>query len=93
MLLYAAKIKMSPGCTDSLCCQDIESIYLEGLNSKTFHLRETVHALLKYDPKTVAVKNKEIFILEAATSPKGDQYVRTANCPKKIDPLLSLPRL
>ncbi|GEK90741.1 hypothetical protein AKA01nite_03630 [Alkalibacterium kapii] len=93
MLLYATKIKMYPGCTDSLRCQDIESICLEGSNNKTYHLRETVHALLKYNPKTVAVKNEEKFFLEAATSPTGNPYVRTENHSKKSDPLLSLPRL
>ncbi|MGO1453675.1 MAG: hypothetical protein ACTHVM_03100 [Alkalibacterium gilvum] len=93
MLLYATKIKMCSGCEDSLCCQDIESICLEGNNVKTLHLKETVHALLKYNPKTVMVQDDETFMLEAATSSTGETYVRTANCPKKTDPLLSLPRL
>lgn len=93
MLLHATKIKMCSGCAYSLCCQDIESICLEGTDGKTLYLKETVHALLKYNPKTVIVEYEEMFILEGATSPSGEQYVRTANCPKKTDPLLSLPRL
>ena len=91
--MYATKIKMCSGYSNSLNCQDIDSIYLEGVTKPDFYKKETLHDFLVKNPDTITVNLGSHPNLEPAVSPKGTKYVRSESNNTEQDNLLKLPRV
>lgn len=92
-MMYAKKIKMKFGCNDSLKCEEIESIYLEGNNTNQFYKKETLHDFLKENPNTIKVKDSLGPYVIPAVSINREKYVKSEPNYTKMDNLLSLPRV
>lgn len=92
-MMYAKKIKMKPGCTNSTNTQEISEIYIDGCNNPGFFKKETLHDHLKKSPNSIQVYISPFPYLLPATSSKGEKFVRSAANETPNDNLLKLPRI
>lgn len=90
--MYATKIKMCSGCSSSLSCQDIDSIYLEGVTKPDFYKKEVLYDFLIKNPDTITVNLGSRPNLKPAVSPRRTKYVRSESNDTEQDNLLKLPR-
>ena len=91
--MYVTQIKMCSGCSTSLSCQDIDSIYLEGITKPDFYKKEVLHDFLVENPNTITVNLGSHPNLEPAVSLNGTKYVRSESNNTEQDNLLKLPRV
>jgi hypothetical protein len=92
-MMYATKIKMRPGCSNSNNVQEIDSIYLTGtIDKEGFYPKAGVHDYLKNNPKGIQVNISPYPYLIPVTSSRGEKYVRSEADDTPNDNLLKLPR-
>ena len=84
---------MKPGCNNSLKCEEIDSLYLEGSEINQFYKKSIVHDFLKENPNTIKVKDNYGPFVLPAVSINGEKYVKSQPNNTMIDNLLSLPRV
>lgn len=91
-MMYAKKIKMKQGCSNSNNTQEIAEIYIDGCNNPGFFTKATLHDYLKKSPSSIKVNISPYPYLVPATSSKGEKYVRSEANDTPYDNLLKLPR-
>ncbi len=91
--MYATKIKMMPGCSNSQKTTEIDEIYIEGCSDPGFYKKAILHDHLKNHPGTIQVKIVPYPDLVPAISSRGEKYVRSAPNEYTHDNLLDLPRV
>ena len=92
-MMYATKIKMSTGFSNSNSCIDIDSIYLEGNNTNKFYKKSVLYDHLKKHPYSIKVKRGTEPYLIPALSSNNEKYVRSEPNNTVNDNLLKLPRI
>ena len=93
-MMYARKIKMQQGCSNSYNTQDIAEIYVDGCDNPGFFTRATLHDHLQKKPSTIRVGISPNYpYLIPATSVNGVKYVRSEPNDTEHDNLLALPRV
>jgi len=92
--MYARKIKMQQGCSNSYNTQEIAEIYVDGCNNPGFFTREVLHNHLIKTPNSIRVGISPNYpYLLPATSSNGVKYVRSEPNDIPYDNLLELPRV
>ncbi len=92
-MMYAKKIKMRPGCSNSNNIQEIAEIYVDGCNNPGFFKKEDLHDYLKKNPNCIKVNIYPYPDLVPATSSRNEKYVRSESNDTPNDNLLKLPRV
>ena len=93
-MMYAKKIKMQQGCSNSYNTQEIAEIYIDGCNKPGFYSRATLHDHLLKNPNSIKVNIAPNYpYLLSATSINGVKYVRSEPNDTSHDNLLALPRV
>lgn len=92
-MMYAKKIKMQQGCTNSNNAQEIAEIYIDGCDNPGFFLKATLHDHLIKNPSSIKVNVSPYPYLVPATSSRGEKYVRSEPNDTPNDNLLKLPRV
>ena len=93
-MMYAEKIKMQQGCSNSDNTQEIAEIYIDGCKEPGFYSRATLHEHLTEKPNSIKVnKGPNYPYLRPATSINGVKYVRSEPNDTPHDNLLALPRV
>lgn len=90
--MYATKIKMKPGCSNSYRTTEIDQIYIEGCMTPGFYYKSTIHDYLKENPNSIQVKIHPYPNLIPALSSRNEKYVRSEPNDTSNDNLLKLPR-
>jgi hypothetical protein len=94
MMMYAKKIRMQQGCTNSNKTQEIAEIYVDGCNNPGFFSRASLHDHLVKSPNSIKVSIAPNYpYLLPATSVNGVKYVRSEANDTPHDNLLKLPRV
>lgn len=91
-MFYAIKIRMRPGSRYSQSLTEIDSIYLDGLQSPGFYPKESIHEFLQNNPGTIKVGIHPYPTVVPAVSIYGEKYVKSTPNHTGHDNLLSLPR-
>ena len=73
--------------------EEIDSIYLTGLDNPGFYKKENIHNFLLSNPNTIFVDRYPYPALVPATSVRGEKYVRSVSNGTTTDNLLNLPRI
>ncbi len=92
-MMYAKKIKMQPGCSNSNNPQEIAEIFVDGCNNPRFFTKAVLHDHLKKNPNTIKVDISPYPYVIPATSSRGEKYVRSEANDTPDDNLLKLPRV
>lgn len=92
-MMYAKKIKMQPGCSNSNSTQEISEIFVDGCDNPGFFTKAVLHDHLKKNPNTIKVNIWPYPYVIPATSPRGEKYVRSEANDTPDDNLLKLPRV
>ena len=92
-MMYAQKIKMQAGCSNSNNTQEIAEIYLEGCNNPGFFPKATLHDYLNTNPNSIKVNISPYPYVVPAKSLRGEKYVRSEPNDTTNDNLLKLPRV
>lgn len=92
-MMYAKKIRMQQGCSNSNNTQEIAAIYIDGCNNPGLFEKATLHDYLKKSPNSIKVNISPYPNLIPATSSKGEKYVRSEANDTPYDNLLKLPRV
>ena len=92
-MMYAKKIKMQPGCTNSNNTQEIAEIYVDGCNNPDFFKKAALHDYLKDNPNSIRVNISPYPYIVPAISSRGEKYVRSEPNDTPYDNLLKLPRV
>lgn len=92
-MMYAKKIKMQYGCSNSNNVQEIAEIYVDGCNNPGFFKKADLHDYLKKNPGSIKVYISPYPDLIPAVSSKGEKYVRSEPNDTPRDNLLRLPRV
>ena len=92
-MMYAKKIKMQPGCTNSNNTQEIAEIYLEGCNNPGFFSKATLHDYIVKNPNSIQVNISPFPYVVPAISSRNEKYVRSEPNDNPYDNLLKLPRV
>lgn len=90
--MYATKIKMKPGCSNSTKTTEIDQIYIEGCTTPGFYYKSTIYDYLKQNPNSIKVKLYPYPNLIPALSSRYEKYVRSEPNDTPNDNLLKLPR-
>ena len=92
-MMYATKIKMRPGCSNSQNLIEIDSIYIvDGSRYSGYCKKESLCDYLSENPRTIKVDITPYPFLVPAISSLGEKYVRSESNGYTHDNLLSLPR-
>jgi len=91
--MYAKKIKMQQGCSSSNNTQEIAEIYVDGCDNQGFFPKATLHDYVNKNPNSIKVDISPYPYVVAATSSKGEKYVRSEPNDTPNDNLLKLPRV
>lgn len=91
-MMYAKKIRMKQGCSQSSTPIEIAEIYVDGCDNAGFFSKETLHNYLKNNPDTIKVNTSPYPYVVPATSSTGEKYVRSKPNAFNVDNLLNLPR-
>lgn len=92
-MMYATKIHMNNGSSNSYTLTDIDTIYLEGENTNQWYKKAVLHDHLKKNPDTIKVNISPYPFLIPALSGNREKYVRSEPNDSKNDNLLKLPRV
>ena len=92
-MMYAQKIRMMAGCSQSTNTQEIAEIYVDGCNNKGFFSKAVLHDHLVKNPNSIKVNISPYPALVPATSSSGEKYVRSEPKNTSSDNLLKLPRV
>lgn len=89
-MMYATKIKMRPGCSDSQNLIEIDSIYIvDGSRYSGFCKKESLCDYLSENPRTIKVDIPPYPFLVPAVSSRGEKYVRSESNGYKIETIQS----
>ena len=91
-MMYATKIIMQQGCSNSNSTQEIAEIYID-CKTPRYYTKAEVYSHLKKHPDTIKVKISPYPFLIPAVSSNGEKYVRSAPNDTEHDNLLELPRM
>lgn len=91
-MMYAKKIKMKQGCSNSRNVLEIAEIYVDGCDNPGYFKKEALHSHLEKHPKTIKVNISPFPFLVPAISVNGEKYVRSEGNEYLTDNLLNLPR-
>ena len=91
--MYAKKIKMQYGCSNSNNVQEIAEIYVDGCNNPGFFPKAVLHDFLRTNPNSIKVNISPYPYVVPATSYRGEKYVRSEANDTIHDNLLKLPRM
>lgn len=91
-MMYAQKIHMKPGCSNSYKCVEIDTIYIEGANPVTYYKKAEIYDYLQSNPKSIKVKDSTGPYLQGVVSVNYEKYVRSEPNDTTKDNLLALPR-
>ena len=92
-MMYAKKIKMKYGCSNSKNVQEIEEIYIDGCNNPGYFKKSVLYDYLKKYPKSIKVYISPYPDVVPALSSRGEKYVRSEPNDTVRDNLLKLPRV
>ena len=92
-MMYAKKIKMQYGCSNSNNVQEIAEIYVDGCNNPGFFKKADLHDYLKKNSGSIKVYISPYPDLIPAVSSRGEKYVRSEPNDTPRDNLLRLPRV
>lgn len=92
-MMYATKIKMQTGCSNSNKTQEIAEIYISGCNNPDYYSKTILHNYLKKNPKSIKVNISPYPYLVPAISSKSEKYVRSEANDTPYDNLLKLPKI
>ena len=92
-MMYAQKIKMQQGCTNSNSTVEIAEIYVDGCDKPGFFPKATLHDYILKNPHTIKVNISPYPYVVPATSSRGEKYVRSEPNDTPNDNLLKLPRV
>jgi hypothetical protein len=90
--MKATKIKMLPDCNTSSNLMEIDEIYITGCKDERFYKKALVHDALKENPGSIQVNIHPYPDCIAATSSRGEKFVRSSPNNSTHDNLLNLPR-
>lgn len=91
--MKATKITLKPGCTHPKSTLEIAEIYLTGVKKDGFYTKEAVHDFVKKGNTVHVNIGPHYPKLIAATSSRGEKYVRSEPNDTPEDNLLKLPRV
>lgn len=89
----ATVITLKPGCNNPTSTLEIAKIYLTGVGEDGFYLKEAVHDFVKKGHIVYVNIGPHYPKLIAATSLRGEKYVRSEPNDTPHDNLLKLPRV
>ena len=92
-MMYAKKIKMQQGCSNSVNLQEIAEVYIDGCSSPGFFSKEILHNYLLKNPNSIQVGVSPYPYVIPETSSRGEKYVKSSPDHLSRDNLLSLPRV
>lgn len=92
-MMYAKKIRMQVGCSNSNNTQEIAEIYIDGCENPGFFPKATLHDYLKTHPNSIKVYISPYPCVVPAVSYRGEKYVRSEPNDTPNDNLLKLPRV
>jgi len=90
--MYATKIKMKPGCSNSNTLTEIDEIHISGSPLSGYYKKAYLHDYLILHPASIQVNIPPYPTLTPATSIYAEKYVRSEPNTTAKDNLLSLPR-
>ena len=91
-MMYAKKIKMMSGCSNSNNTQEIAEIYIDGCTDPGFYPKAVLYDYLKKHPGSIKVYISPYPDVLPALSVRGEKYVRSEPNDTSKDNLLKLPR-
>lgn len=91
-MMYASKIKMRPGCSQSSDLLEIDEIFISGSAKDGYYPKSVVYRTVKNNPGCIKVAIPPYPDLVPAVSPNGEEYVRSAPNGLYGDNLLLLQR-
>ena len=91
-MIYATKIKMNYGYSNSYNCVDINSVFLVGDGFNSYQPKSAIHDYLKLHPGTIRVNRGVQPYVVPAVSSRNEKYVRSEPNDTASDNLLALPR-
>lgn len=89
----ATKITLKPGCTNPKSTLEIAKIYLTGVKEDGFYTKEAVHDFVQKGNTVCVNIGPHYPKLIAATSSRGEKYVKSEPNDTPYDNLLKLPRV
>lgn len=92
-MMYAKKIKMKYGCSNSNNVQEIEEIYIDGCNNPGYFKKSVLYDYLEKNPRSIKVYISPYPDVVPALSSRGEKYVRSEPNDTVRDNLLKLPRV
>lgn len=92
-MMYAKKIKMKYGCSNSNNVQEIEEIYIDGCNNPGYFKKSVLYDYLKKNPGSIKVYISPYPDVLPALSSRGEKYARSEPNDTERDNLLKLPRV
>lgn len=91
-MMYAVKIKMRPGCSQSSDLLEIDQVYIVGSVKEGYYSKADVYQAVKDNPGCIKVNIPPYPDLVAALSPNREKFVRSTPNGLYRDNLLLLPR-